>query len=636
MTQEEINVLLEQLLESFRAFVAEEVEKYYGADKRIPSQEFHNLLMAFEANEMTKMFNSEWVSQDKFRVFLQSYLRVWFDWIISKIEDVGEDVAVVDSIGDLPVDGSSTIATVGGDLYYWNGTEWVKANDWKIPAYPNQGDLPADGGNIGIVGDDLYYWDGTSWIKVVTNEEFNKSISSILNNLQQYVEGITQSGGTGTAAMTYHNTVLEIVDAVPELNVGDRYLLTAGDGEDGEDAETFKTLQTSITKENNGYSELHVFDDNSVLWGGNGSSGKLIFSQDNKTYPVSGFSGKVTAVKYFNNGIYFVGDNKLYRFDKANKAAVAVTGTGNPTVEQTNITNGDLYFAAIGQDGKLYFGGVGGGIWRLDNDGQIKPTNKTTGGFRTAAMGQDGKLYFCGYDYGLGNDGIWRLDDDGQIRQTNNTDGGFNSAAMGQDGKLYFGSGLYADNGIWYLDNDGLSKWTNQTDGTFHSAAIGQDGKLYFNGNIGIWYLDNDGQIKPTNKTGEGSYCAAIGQDGKLYFGICYLDNDGLIKQTNNTYGNFISAAMGQDGKLYFGSSFNAPILYGTSGIWYLDDDGVIKQTNKTTGRFDSAAMGQDGKLYFCGSSSGIWYLDNDGLIKQTNKTTGGFHSAAIGQDGKL
>jgi hypothetical protein len=285
----------------------------------------------------------------------------------------------------------------------------------------------------------------------------------------------------------------------------------------------------------------------------------------------------------------------------------------SPQIKQTNKTTEYFRFAAVGQNGKLYFGSSssdGAGIWYLDDDGQIKQTNKTTGSFSCAALGQDGKLYF-GSNYSAG---IWYLDNDGQIKQTNKTIGSFSCAALGQDGKLYFGSSNY-EFGIWYLDNDGQIK-RNQPNGNFFCAALGQDGKLYFgsSGNdihIGIWYLDNDGQIKRTNQTDGGFSCAALGQDGKLYFGcdtiygvgIWYLDNDGQIKQSNKTGGSFNSAALGQDGKLYF-CGYN-------NGIWYLDNDGQIKQTNKTTGSFNSAALVLDGKLYFCSNDgAGIWYLE--------------------------
>jgi hypothetical protein len=148
-------------------------------------------------------------------------------------------------------------------------------------------------------------------------------------------------------------------------------------------------------------------------------------------------------------------------------------------------------FAALGQDNKLYFTGDNNsrGIWRLDDDGEIRRTNKTTDYFMFAALGQDNKLYFVGSGVGTG---IWRLDDDGEIRQTNITTGTFNFAALGQDGKLYF---CAYGTGIWRLDDDGEIRQTNKTTGYFYFAALGQDGKLYFAGD-GIYYLyvpDNTG-----------------------------------------------------------------------------------------------------------------------------------------------
>jgi hypothetical protein len=623
MNPEEINELLEALIERFRAFVAEEVQKYYNMGKTISSTEVETMLQAFEANEMTKMFNEEKIPQDKFRIFLQRYLRLWFNLFAAKISEADGKIAIVDSLEDLPDDGSVIIAIVNGEMYYWDGEKWRKVCECVPGEIPILPELP-DGGsgtNIAIVNGDLYYWDGRKWVKVVTQEDLEQLIEMI-NNL---ITTININGRDGDG--TYHDTVLEIVNSTPDMNVGDRYLVTSGENEI---VETSKILQAGITNEYNGYSQLFVFPDNSAIWGGADKPGKLIFSQGNKTYPVSGFSGTVSDIKYFNGQVYFVGNNIVHWFHKETKSAgmVGITiDNGDATIEQI-ITRGTFYCAAIGQDGKLYLGtnslASSAGIWYIDNDGSIRPTYLQDGYFYAAAMGQNGKLYFAGL-------GVYYLDDDGLIKPTNKTTGVyFDFAAMGANGKLYFGG-----DGIYYLDDDGQIKATNEIYATTHCAAVGQDGRLYFGGNNKILYLDDDGTIKKkTTVISFSGYCAAMGQDGKLYFGtsagVWYLDDDGTIKQTNQWEGTFAAAAMGQNGKLYFVAG--SPI---SKGICYLDNDGTIKPTNKTTGVYKGAAMGQDGKLYIY-SVLGIDYLDNDGTIKPTNKTTGNFKCAAIGPDGKL
>jgi hypothetical protein len=299
-----------------------------------------------------------------------------------------------------------------------------------------------------------------------------------------------------------------------------------------------------------------------------------------------------------------------------------------PKIKPTNKTDETFRYAERGQDGRLYFCGGGGGIWFLDDDGEIKPTNKTSETFHHAAIGQDGRLYFCCPI----NGGIWFLDDDGSIKKTNAPNHPFTHAAMGQDGRLYFCA--IANGGIWFLDDDGEIKQTNKTTGYFVFAAMGQDNRLYFcaPNDDGIWFLDDDGEIKPTNKTDETFRYAKRGQDGRLYFcapnggGIWFLDDDGEIKPTNQATLPFYTAAMGQDNRLYF--------CVGGGGIWFLDDDGEIKPTDETNFNANAAAIGQDNRLYFCGQ--GIMFLDNDGEIKPTDKADGIFAHAAIGQDGRL
>jgi hypothetical protein len=129
MTADEANALVDELIERLRAFISEEVQNLHGAGRTVSSQEIVDMLKSFELNEMKDMFNSDRIPQDKFRVFLQRYLRLWFELFASRIAEAGDRVINVDNMGDLPDDGSSVLSIVDGDLYYWNGTEWIQACD---------------------------------------------------------------------------------------------------------------------------------------------------------------------------------------------------------------------------------------------------------------------------------------------------------------------------------------------------------------------------------------------------------------------------------------------------------------------------------------------------------------------------
>jgi uncharacterized pyridoxamine 5'-phosphate oxidase family protein len=237
---------------------------------------------------------------------------------------------------------------------------------------------------------------------------------------------------------------------------------------------------------------------------------------------------------------------------------------------------------------------------------EIVQTNKTDGNFAYAAIGQDGKLYFCGYA------GIYRLENNGNIVVTNKTNGAFDFVALGQDNKLYFCAASGSDSFIVYrLENNGeiVVAGTIPDNRYIKFLTLGQDNKLYFCSNAGIYRLENNGEIVVTNKTNGNFTYAVLGQDNKLYFcagsgstGIYRLENNGEIVIAGEIYEYFNHAALGQDNKLYFCSN---------TGIYRLENNGNIVVTNKTNGNFKFAALGQDNKLYFCSySNDGILRLD--------------------------
>jgi hypothetical protein len=146
MTEAEINALIDAMIDKFRELVAEEFKKYYGMGKTVSLQEVADTLKSYELNEMTRMFNSDQIPQDKFRVFLRHYLRLWFEALVTKIDGVNSVIMIVDNIDDLPDDGSVVLAIVNGELYYWNGTEWKRTSsgDDNVQSDWSQTDDDAD------------------------------------------------------------------------------------------------------------------------------------------------------------------------------------------------------------------------------------------------------------------------------------------------------------------------------------------------------------------------------------------------------------------------------------------------------------------------------------------------------------
>ena len=279
-------------------------------------------------------------------------------------------------------------------------------------------------------------------------------------------------------------------------------------------------------------------------------------------------------------------------------------------------------------NGTLYFGRESqGGIYKLDDFGNIVPANVRTGAFSSIGLSSDGTLYFGG----VGNIGIWKLDNlTGNIVQTNVTTGGFSAIGLSSDGTLYFTGNV----GIWKLDNStGNIVQTNVITGRFESLGLSSDGTLYFAGNSpGIWKLDKStGDIILTNITSGAYDILGLSSNGTLYFGgvgIWKLDNTtGNIVQTNITSGAYYAAGLSSDGTLYFGGG----------GIWKLDNTtGNIARINGVLGTFHVIGQSSTGTLYF-GGSSGIWKLDNlTGNIVQTNVTSGTLWSMGLSSTGTL
>jgi hypothetical protein len=501
MTPEEINALLETLIDSFRAFVAEEVEKYYGMGKRISSQEFYNLLKAFEANEMTKMFNSEWIPQDKFRVFLRSYLRAWFDWLIAKIEDVGEDVTVADSLDDLPDDGSSIIAVVNGVLYYWDGSGWAEACNWKIPVYSGTGELPPDGGrNIGIVTNadmsggysaDLYYYDPAlvRWVKAVTEQELadaisviTDSIGDIYDNISNYVNNVLESNSFKDKGKTYHDAVLEIVDTIPAMSEGDRYLLVVDASETPglpppppQQVKEIETLHSALVSKGTVPYNTRIWREGDITL-----VGEYILYGNTATSAGQVMDGHVK----FGGSVYCVGldDSQIYRFNYSTKSYESI-------VSEHGEGAGLIPF-----DGKLWFtSGTGNevSLSYIDAGGQVHPGTPFTvsgkGGalnFKISAAVYQNKLHI------IGTSGLWTLEQGTTVPV--HVDSAIFDSTTGTGG-----SAVVFDGKLWVDTNNGKIIAYNGAVSTEYSVSdVGSifvwDGELFCQGQTYIRKLNGD------------------------------------------------------------------------------------------------------------------------------------------------
>jgi hypothetical protein len=416
MTEEEIKALLDTLIENFRAFVAEEVQKYYDTGTLISSQEIAAMLRAYEANEMTKLFNSEAIPQDKFRIFIRHYLRLWLDMLVAKINETNENltdvagkVIEVDSVDELPLkeDDDSYTALVGivkgsaanigagamAETYYFDSVhnEWIPVGV-RIPVFADVEELPdtGDSGNISIAGGDLYFWDGDSWTKLVTEDDLDDAIETINRSIEEIRDLIGQNLlDDNDRVKTYHDAVLEIVTAVPAMTEGDRYLLTAGEGET---VEGWKTIQEGVTTtEAENLGRIFVFDDNSVLWGAENSSkdSGLIYSKNNTAHTVAGFLGQIAnKIEMLGNSVYFIErvTRKIYVFDKTGISVQSVKLNG---VDVT-AANGFHVF-----ENRLFFN-YGGKFSYIDVAGNVTVGAEDSSPADAVSAVYNGKLHILG------------------------------------------------------------------------------------------------------------------------------------------------------------------------------------------------------------------------------------------------
>ncbi len=216
--------------------------------------------------------------------------------------------------------------------------------------------------------------------------------------------------------------------------------------------------------------------------------------------------------------------------------------------------------AAIGSDGTIYIGDIGGRLHALYPNGTERWAFSCNSVIETTpAIGTDGTVYFgCN---NISGKNIFALNPDGSKKWSYNTGAQVNpSISIAEDGTIYAGS----NNGILFaLNPDGTQKWILGTGGYMQGApAVGTDGTIYV-GSSGtyLYAINPDGTWKWSFPTGNAIYgAAAIGADGTIYFGstdksLYALDPDGTEKWKYTTGAAIWGApCIGPDGSLYIGS----------------------------------------------------------------------------------
>ena len=237
--------------------------------------------------------------------------------------------------------------------------------------------------------------------------------------------------------------------------------------------------------------------------------------------------------------------------------------------------NQATYDPAIGPDGAIYVGILGGKFYALDGvTGKKKWKFETIHSIQSCpAISHNGGIVYVGTNGGklyalqsATGDKLWEF---------SVSLGMFGSPAIGADGTVYVGvhnsaRNFYA-NGVYALDGKtGKKKWESPTTDHFGSApAIGPDGTVYFGsyvpyGSKGrLTAIDKTtGVVKWQFFTESGSPQPSITSDGTVYVvdgrKMCALDaNTGQEKWelSLDDYPSSYGIAIGADGTIYTGTN---------------------------------------------------------------------------------
>lgn len=261
-------------------------------------------------------------------------------------------------------------------------------------------------------------------------------------------------------------------------------------------------------------------DGNIYLGDGNGVS-KL--NSDNTVTPI---------IRHGSSTNYVKKDNDLYVPASFN-GVWKIDSNGNfEHYASTHFIGG--MFLTLGQDGLLYVTGQLGsqksGIYRVNPDKTLTTmvSDKVTL-FWDGILGNNNKTYFVTNNT-MTEGGIWRLDDDGEIRQTSRTTGEFKRMFNALDGNTYFlNTGIISrskpDGGI-----ENINCYT-----MYCGENVRNHSYLFNNGTMyrltgGAFGAEVESyRIKKTGKPM--CFTSQVAHDNNIYI---FDDNDGIYKYTLN------------------------------------------------------------------------------------------------------
>jgi hypothetical protein len=450
-------------------------------------------------------------------------------WVEVVISDVPVYIA-------LPAIGASLeipLAKKGDDFYWWNDTKWVKISLLDIPGYNA---LPPGGPIQSIVavrGGELYFWSDTTlkWEKVITSSDITEITEAIYNDLSNYITNITNingggGGGSAGTGLTYHDAVLGIVNAIPQMSEGDRYLLSI-EGDDIADTtvKETETLHSALTSKSAQSYYSRPFTKNGVTL-----VGETILSGNIASFA----SEKMDSFIEFNGNVYSIGKNssKLYRFNFTTKSYEAE----GPTVAREASSFAQSLFVF---DNKLWFNAGSGNqvVWsHINSGGQVTVASTFTVS--------------------------------GDTKQ-------FNKSAVVYQDKLH----IFGSSGLWTL-NAGASTPTHVNNTLFDNSNFGTDTVVVFNNKIWVGLrgsaVSYDGSAVAEYvipNTGGGSINKLFVWDGELFTATA----EKIWKLNGNAFTEFktvtiLSAATVWDGLLYLYGEFG-----GSMALITLDKSGTKK-----------------------------------------------------------
>lgn len=258
---------------------------------------------------------------------------------------------------------------------------------------------------------------------------------------------------------------------------------------------------------------------------------------------------------------------------------------------------------AIDENGTIYVGDCDGFFHAINSDGTKKWIKEFSHDIKSSpVIGNDGTIYFGDSDYYINalypNNGSvkWRYKTGLVV---------YSSPAIGVDATVYCGSHdtyLYA-----LYSNNGTLKWRYKTGHWIRtSPCIAEDGTIYVVSlDDHLYAINPNGTLKWKTNIGEGGTSPTIGQDGIIYCGYSHLHaiypNNGSVKWSFDvSSGRTIQGATpchSIEGIIFFGTHIGND---GGGEIIAVNPDGTERWRKKIANMYiDSApAIGSDGTIY--------------------------------------